>query len=339
MIVDEKINLVKKYLRSKKESNVIELIIKDYNKSNFYMAIVFNKKLEKFKSVYVALDTLEGKNVDDYVCYQFVSLQYVNYILQTVYNSKEEYNSIEKREMQSNKINSFYLQITTNIAKEEYVFKATRYLPKNWLFMFEPIVILFEHAPNIMSELCQEILSVLTDSNYPIDYKASLNFDLFKDDYSILFTKQNIKEGNEYYANNKIEFLEKVDGKYFAIVKEHIAIIEFNNNKKILNVFCDCSCRAHGKHIYSSIKAIRENKFKNFYKLMVVRDKSEFLKDNPTARYYLCYGLENNNLKVIKGSVGELLPLKLYKEGKIKIIEDDNGKLENKINQKLKMSS
>ena len=45
--------VIKNYLRKKRESVIIDLIIRDYNKSNFYIALVFNSRIEKFKVLYV----------------------------------------------------------------------------------------------------------------------------------------------------------------------------------------------------------------------------------------------------------------------------------------------
>ena len=48
--------VIKNYLRKKRESVIIDLIIRDYNKSNFYIALVFNSRIEKFKVLYIPLE-------------------------------------------------------------------------------------------------------------------------------------------------------------------------------------------------------------------------------------------------------------------------------------------
>ena len=47
--MNSKFELIKKYLKKKKEEVIIDLIIKDYDKSNFYIELVFNRKIDKFK--------------------------------------------------------------------------------------------------------------------------------------------------------------------------------------------------------------------------------------------------------------------------------------------------
>ena len=44
---------VSKYLKKKKESVVVDLYIRDYNKTNFYIALVYNAKIEKFKVLFI----------------------------------------------------------------------------------------------------------------------------------------------------------------------------------------------------------------------------------------------------------------------------------------------
>ena len=72
--MDNSILVIQKYLKKKKERVLLDLYIRDYNKSNFYIALVFNKRIEKFKVLFVPLDVCENKYIDDYVCYQFIDI-------------------------------------------------------------------------------------------------------------------------------------------------------------------------------------------------------------------------------------------------------------------------
>ena len=73
--------VIKNYLRKKRESVIIDLIIRDYNKSNFYIALVFNSRIEKFKVLYIPLDVCEYRYIKDYVCYQFINVYLAEYII------------------------------------------------------------------------------------------------------------------------------------------------------------------------------------------------------------------------------------------------------------------
>ena len=291
--MDNSVLVIQKYLKKKKERVLLDLYIRDYNKSNFYIALVFNKRIEKFKVLFVPLDVCENKYIDDYVCYQFIDISSVNYIL----------NKINKY------INSYYIEINTHINKRDYKFVTTRYIPSEWLFMFDVIVTLFERIPSFMNELCREILAVFSNSNEAIDYKYSIDFDLVNDDFStLLFDTSEVHE---------VLFLEFIGGKYFAIVNNVLVVVEYNP-RKILNLYCSSD---DDSYIYSVLVAIRNKSYKKFYKLMVVDDKHDF--EVGVAEYYLCYGLEKDKFLIISGDKLETLDKRLYEDGLIKILDSD----------------
>ena len=86
--MDDKLKLIEKYQRKRKEKKVVELIIRDYDQSNFYIALVYNERIEKYKIMFIPLDVVDGDNVEDYVCYQFIKVQMAKYIIDTM----EEFN-------------------------------------------------------------------------------------------------------------------------------------------------------------------------------------------------------------------------------------------------------
>lgn len=307
--MDNSILVIQKNLKKKKERVLLDLYIKDYNKSNFYIALVFNKRIEKFKVLFIPLDVCENKYIEDYICYQFIDISSVNYILNTINdNDKLIRNDIFRNKI-NKYINSYYIEINTHINKRDYKFVTTRYIPSEWLFMFDVIVTLFERIPSFMNELCREILAVFSNSNEAIDYKYSIDFDLVNDDFStLLFDTSEVHE---------VLFLEFIGGKYFAIVNNVLVVVEYNP-RKILNLYCSSD---DDSYIYSVLVAIRNKSYKKFYKLMVVDDKHDF--EVGVAEYYLCYGLEKDKFLIISGDKLETLDKRLYEDGLIKILDSD----------------
>lgn len=307
--MDNSILVIQKYLKKKKERVLLDLYIRDYNKSNFYIALVFNKRIEKFKVLFVPLDVCENKYIDDYVCYQFIDISSVNYILNTINDNDELIRNDIFRNKINKYINSYYIEINTHINKRDYKFVTTRYIPSEWLFMFDVIVTLFERIPSFMNELCREILAVFSNSNEAIDYKYSIDFDLVNDDFStLLFDTSEVHE---------VLFLEFIGGKYFAIVNNVLVVVEYNP-RKILNLYCSSD---DDSYIYSVLVAIRNKSYKKFYKLMVVDDKHDF--EVGVAEYYLCYGLEKDKFLIVSGDKLETLDKRLYDDGLIKILDSD----------------
>lgn len=94
--------------------------------------------------------------------------------------------------------------------------------------MFECLVILFEHVPTIMRELCSELLVILNDEDFDIKYNKSVCFNLYKDDLDKLFENKYL----DYVNDIKIDYLEVVNGKYFAIINGRIVILEYIYSKK-----------------------------------------------------------------------------------------------------------
>ena len=233
MQLDKKLNLVKRMLKKKKESPILELYIKDYNNSNFYISLLYNSTIDKFKVLYIPLDVVDSK-IEEYCCYQFMEVRSVAYITEEIKNVLPNYEDKASRDYRNKNITNFTLELDVYMNKKKYDFYATRYLPKEWEFFFEAVVMLFEHAPNIMSELATEILSVIMNANENIDYQVSLNCDLETSDLKHYFPslqdEKKLKEG-------KIEFLENVNGKYYGVIEKHLVIIEYNNYRKILNIY------------------------------------------------------------------------------------------------------
>ena len=151
--MDKKISKVRKLIESKQEKIVIELILKNYDKSNFYFALVFNEKIDSFKILYVPLDAIEKSSlINEYFCYQFVFINTVNYILNVL---KEKNVNMTKDKTISN---NNYIEINTFVGGKKCNYIFNDYIDKQYNYLFEIIVIIFEHSPNIVNELCKKIL-------------------------------------------------------------------------------------------------------------------------------------------------------------------------------------
>lgn len=322
MKLDKKINLIKKMLRRKKEVPILELQIKEYNNSNFYITLLYNQNIEKFKVLYIPLDVVEDNKIEEYCCYQFIDVKSVLYILEQIKKEIPKYESDSIRDNRNKNINNFYIEISIYLSKKKYDFYATRYLPKEWKFLFEGIVMLFEHSPNIMGELVNEILSVIMNTNENIEYQASLNCDLSTTNLKSYFP---ILQDEKKLIDKKIDFLENVNGKYYAIIEEHLIIVEYNNNRKILNIYCDQSNLVYSNEVYQVLMGIKEQQEEKFYKIKVIDKK------NNKNFNYLCLGVTDKEIKVIEKNKISKITFKALKDQEIKILEDKNNKLKKKL--------
>lgn len=318
MRVEKNVSRINNYLKKRKEKKVLELKIKDYNNSNFYLALVFNKKIEKFKVLYIPLDVVENSDISEYCCYQFMEVKSVLYLIDTIKKNLPKYEELKKRDLRRKKIENFQIEIDVYLDKKQYDFYMTRYLPKEWEFFFEAIVMLFEHAPNIMSELVTEILSVAMNTNEEVEYQRSLKCNVLEEEMAPYFSS--LKDKKE-----KIDYLERINGKYYAIVKNHLFIIEYLYGSKILNIYCDNEELTYNYITYQIINEIKKHNEKSFYKITI--------EDAQERKNYLCLGTTKTGIKVIKENKLTTIPFQELKKYKIKIIEDKNNELKNKLEQ------
>ncbi len=320
-MIDTKLDLLRNFLLKKKEKVIIDLIIKDYDKTNFYIALVFNYNIEKFKVLFVPLDVMEEKNIEEYLCYQFIFLSSVNYMLETINEAKEIYKEESFRQQGNKTMKAYYLEINTHIDGEDYKFITNQSLPEEWNFLFDTIVTLFEHVPNIVSELCNKILALFNNVKAYVKYDYSFDVDFSRNDLGV-FTKEEVELGQKIYATDRIKYLEKVQDKYYAIVDDDIVILEYNLMKGILNVYSDN--KKIGKEcFYAVVLAIKDNLILKFMKLSITEESQKL--------NYLCYDINDKGFLVIHKNEKKVIPLKDLIEGKIssfKVSKELNKKLE-----------
>ncbi len=281
-MTEKKFSAVQKYLKKKNERVIIDLVIKDYDKSNFYLALVFNKKIEKFKVLFIPIDVMEINRVEEYCCYQFMEIVNVNYFLETLNSLKATYQDEEFRNRLSKTLKAYYIEVNINFSGE-YKFLTNQVIPEDWSFLFDIIVSLFEHAPNIVSELCNKILALFNDSFTNIKYDYSLDINIDKDNLGI-FTDNELTLGKKLLE--EVTFFEKIEDKYFAYINNNLFIYEINNYKGIFNVFMNNKNidKAYLYTLYCLYKEKSENKF------------PKIIMDNEK---YLVYDITENDLLVV----------------------------------------
>lgn len=307
---------IKRYLKKKKEVVIVDLMITNYSKSNFYLAIVYNFKIDMYKVLYIPLDIVEDGKIEDFACYQFIDYMSIKYILENFKNKEEEFNT-EFCNKENSLIDTYKVKINVNLTNKMYCFKTTRFIPKEWSFMFEAIVTIFQHAPHIVNGLCEDLLTLFKDEAEDIKYQESFEFDLLRYEESILKEKL----GEEYFELKKISQVERINNKYFCIVNSKIVVIDYDFG--VVNGYCASS--EYKKYILTAIMGIRNNLEKKFSKIMLV-DKEKASK----VKYYLVYGITKKGFKVIRGAEEEIIMIDNYHDGLIKILEDYHD-LEEKI--------
>lgn len=299
---------IKNCLKKKKEDIIFDLYLENYDKNDFYFALVFNRKIEKFKILYVPIKAIgDGEDVGEYFCYQFIFVNSVHYMLQCI-KEFESTNKALNKDCRIKGMDAYLVEVNTYVAGEENKYLFTRYIDPKFTFFFDVIVTIFEHSPNIVNELGMKLLKAF-NSNEIIPFNGS--FDIEGRSFSDLFDKEYI------YKKDSIDYLEVIGNKYYGIVNNKLIIVEYLEGLKILNIYSG-KCDILGEEVYNVLEAILDKYEKDFYHL-------KFIDDNNREVYYLCYGIEDDYFKIVDFKNNHKLSMKYISKERIKISNCDSN--------------
>ena len=111
---------INKILKKKKEYPVIDLYITNYNNSNFYLSLLYNNMIDKFKVLYVPIDAIDTDKIEEYFCYQFINVKSVSYIIDQIKNVLPKYEQKDLRNKKNKKIHNFQIDIKKQIQNNKY---------------------------------------------------------------------------------------------------------------------------------------------------------------------------------------------------------------------------
>lgn len=304
----KKIDLIRKYFR--KDKMFLELILFNYSGYYIYVRIDYLKKTKSYKLSWFDLDKVLDNNIDKYSSFEYMEDNIINDI-SFIFNNYD-CDLEEKRSLNDEDLVTLKANIKTKVNKMIDV-EFNRYLPRDLRVLDSLFIIIFRYLPKRLDSFLEEIFaSIYNNSTY--DYRREIDLDLFNDDIDDIFSYNITKRGLDYYENDKVLYLEKVDDRYFGVVlgnEKYVTVIRYNEEKKKLSVYCSCPCDFYCKHIYAVILSIRNNELKRFCKVMF-KDKSKNLLERMLDYdYFLCLDVvDDKYLEIInnKGDI-ELAPI------------------------------
>lgn len=313
-----------KAFKKKKESIIVDLFIVNYNSANFYIGLVFNHVINKFKVAFIPIDAIESNDkIEDYLCYQFIFPKTVEYILDTLNsNEKELKNKNLDRSVKTN--TSFYIELGLISNNNYYLLSFTQFIDRKFEFLFDIIVILFEHSPNIMHELCSDLLEQFNTEFELFKYNESLDFNLFEDPVETIFSEEIIK--NNKYKFSDIQYLEEIDGKFYGVIDNKRFIIMYDTNNERLNIYSGLK-DSLGSEVFILIKAIRANNFKKFNRIQVIFNESV---EKKLIFYSYDIDIENRCFMVFNNLIDRKINFGLMENKSLKVLSCDL-KFKNKI--------
>lgn len=315
-------DVINKHLTKKSHEIVMSIFLSDFNNHDIYIRFDYVKKLSVYKIVWFDLNFFDVKHIEDYMNQQivtkFIALQLVDKIVKNDRDSAYCFNENVKGD-----------RVEVLFYKEdkikEYVFN--RFLPLEWAFLIDPLALIFSYLPRSMEIILNEIFAIFDGTQEKFNALKPIKFDLINGDDDKIFKAKDILEGTKYYDNDRVEFLEKIDNHYLAIVEERAPYLVNIREDSDGYVFMWCNCRHTGfcKHIYATLLAIRDKKIKTFYKVSY-KGKDETLLDKVmSGRFFLCFGIEGDQLLLITAE-SMVFKADIVVDGKkvFEVIEDDD---------------
>lgn len=298
----KKIDLIRKYFR--KDKMFLELVLFNYSGYYIYVRIDYLKKTKSYKLSWFDLDKVLDNNIDKYSSFEYMEDNIINDI-SFIFNNYD-CDLEEKRSLNDEDLVMLKANIKTKVNKMIDV-EFNRYLPRDLRVLDSLFIIIFRYLPKRLDSFLEEIFASIYN-NPTYDYRREIDFDLFNDNIDDIFSYNITKRGLDYYENDKVLYLEKVDDRYFGVVlgnEKYVTEIRYNEEKKKLSVYCSCPCDFYCKHIYAVILSIRNNKFKRFCKVMFKDKDKNILERVMEYDYFLCLDAVGEFLEIINND-GEL---------------------------------
>lgn len=298
----KKIDLIRKYFR--KDKMFLELVLFNYSGYYIYVRIDYLKKTKSYKLSWFDLDKVLDNNIDKYSSFEYMEDNIINDI-SFIFNNYD-CDLEEKRSLNDEDLVMLKANIKTKVNKMIDV-EFNRYLPRDLRVLDSLFIIIFRYLPKRLDSFLEEIFASIYN-NPTYDYRREIDFDLFNDNIDDIFSYNITKRGLDYYENDKVLYLEKVDDRYFGVVlgnEKYVTEIRYNEEKKKLSVYCSCPCDFYCKHIYAVILSIRNNRFKRFCKVMFKDKDKNILEKVMEYDYFLCLDVVGEFLEIINND-GEL---------------------------------
>lgn len=317
------INKIRKYYH--KEDNILEIIFDQYDGLNYYVRLDLDKKynlcylrsynfdlLDKFDKNYINQEVLNSKLVDH--IYEIIDLNEIPTEFNTCVDDKN------------------ICRIMIKDGKNVYNYSFNLFIPKELEFLAPIIGPIVSNLPHRLCELNYELLAIFDNNTEKYLYNKEFKFDINKGDLSKIFDKEIVTKGEKYYKEDRVRFVENINGAYYAIVhgsENHLysVIINYNAKKKTIQLSCNCPCHFRCKHMYAVLKHIQNKEIFRFYKVLYLNEESDQMYDQLfTNNTYLCVGIDGDRILLMMPN-GELHSYRaIDNKGKLlyKVIEDDN---------------
>ncbi len=321
--------LLEKVKASYKHTSMLyDIYLENYRGYYIYIRLDYYKKANCYKLSWIDLANVLNNKFEDVICYEYIPMYLIEQINPILKNLEEIKYDEKLNDKNIVRFNSDNLSVAFN-----------KYIPLELKCLFDVFIFTFNNLPKRTEEFIQEMIALITGNKSKYEYREGFDFDLFNDKLEDVVDYQIVERGENYYKEGRVIFLEKVGDRYFSVVggtQLYVVIIRYDEGTKKTYVYCSCPCEYICKHIYAVILAIRNNKFKKFYKITHKEDDMPLIDRIMNFNFMLTIGIDDQgvNYLVIEDGLIKVLPV-INKEGisEWKVLEDDN---KNSLSKRLK---
>jgi len=308
------------------------MYLENYHKHYIYIRIDYYKKIKKHRLSWLDLRHYDN-NFETIISYEYVPDDMSSYLREMI--EKIDLNLYkDKTDIDDN----YRVSINSDLFKKNIVFK--RYILKNDEILFKVLEVVFDSLPGKLMCFYEELTASINGVTFKYDYRDEFTFDLYNEDINRLFEPDIKKNCQEIYDSGRVFFLEKIKDLYIAIVggqSLYVVTIKYDEITKQIKIYCACPCPCICNHIGAVIFAIRNKKFRKFYKLIPKRENRSLLDRVMNFNFLLSIGTDDQGLHyiVIEDNQVKLFPV-LNRDGETdwEVFEDDSqGSLTKRIKE------
>lgn len=313
--------LINKHLTKKGHELVMSIFLSNYNNHDIYIRFDYIPKITAYKILWIDLNFFDAKKMDYYINQQIVTKYIAVNLVESILALKEDSSYNFNDDIKGDRVEVLMY------GKEVREFVFDRFLPLKWSFLIDPLALVFSYLPRSMEVFLNEIFALFDGTSEKYNMLKPIKFDLIDGDDDKLFKPQVILKGTKYYEDDRVEFIEKIDDHYLAIVEGSVPYLVNIRDDKDGYVFmwCSCKCEFLCKHIYATILAIRDKVVKPFYKVAYKGKDESLLEQVMSSKFFLCFGIEGDRLLLITAE-SMIFKADIVVDGKrvFEVIEDDD---------------
>lgn len=335
MDVNKLMNKINRYFKG--EKMIAELFLENYEEFNIYFRIGYNKKNKCYRLYWFDLNLIEDNNIEKYLSFEYIPNQIIDHITNFYANLELENLNYYDKDMVKDKV---YLKVNLKTKNNDY-YETTfyKYIPFEIKEVSDIISIILNTAPRKLQEFLFQLHAKLNGEESKYNYKTKISFDLINDDIDDLFEKKDIELGKTLC--DKVVFLERIDSRFFSVVANpenlYLNIVDYNDETKEISVHCSCANVCYCPELYATLKAIKNNQLKKFFKVRMKNENQNILVKYMTYDFIMCVGTLDEDKLLIVNNNGNLDALPILNENgevQIEIIDDsEEHTLENAINK------